>query len=136
MRPAIAAPIVAVVEDDEPVQHSISGLLQSAGYRYAAYGSAEAFLDVYPLLQPQPLCAVVDFRLPGMTGVDLQRTLIDMRRPLPIIVVSAFEDRVRAEAFEHGAIAVLGKPFDSEILLAVIESTLDPQVRNRALGLR
>ena len=133
MRPAIAAPIVAVAEDDEAVQHSISGLLQSAGYRYAAYGSAEAFLDVYPLLQPQPLCAVVDFR---MTGVDLQRTLIEMRRPLPIIVVSAFEDRVRAEALEHGAIAVLGKPFDSEILLAVVKSTLDPQVRNRALGLR
>jgi FixJ family two-component response regulator len=134
MRPAIAAPIVAVVEDDEAVQRSLSGLLQSAGYRYAAYGSAEAFLEVYLLLQPH--CAIVDFGLPGMTGMDLQRTLIDMRRPLPIIVVSAFEDRVRAEALERGAIAVLGKPFDSEILLAVIESTLDPQVRNRALGLR
>ena len=119
----IVAPTIAIIEDDEAVQHSIRRLLHSAGYRCVTYGSAEAFLDIHPT--PQPLCAIVDFLLPGMTGVDLQRTLIAMHRAIPIIVVSAFDDRARAKAFEQGAIAVFGKPFDSEILLAVIESTLE-----------
>jgi FixJ family two-component response regulator len=71
-----------------------------------------------------------------MSGVDLQCTLIEMRRRIPIIMVSAFEDRVRTEAFEHGAIAVFGKPFNSEILLAVIESTLARQAGNQSLRQR
>jgi two-component system, LuxR family, response regulator FixJ len=76
-----------------------------------------------------PDCAIVDFRLPGLNGLELQRMLNEKRRSAPIIMVSAYDDRVRAEALEQGAVAVLGKPFDGEALLAAVRSALGPSGR-------
>jgi len=117
------APAIAVVEDDEAVQNSINGLLKSAGYRCEAYRSVEVFLDVCGLQDFD--CVIVDFRLPGVNGLDLQVHLRDAGYKTPIIMISACEDRVRNRSFELGAVAVPGKPFDGETLLAAIRSALE-----------
>jgi FixJ family two-component response regulator len=109
MRPAEDVATIAIVDDHEAVQRSISRLLKSAGYECAAYESAEAFLDACRSQRPD--CALVDFRLPGLNGLDLQCRLHEMGNSIPIIVVSAYNDRVRAQALEPGPVAVPGKPF-------------------------
>jgi len=118
---------IAVVDDDEAVRQAISSLLQSAGYQCKVYPSAELFIDVCAWQQAN--CAIVDFRLPGLNGLELQRMLNEKRHSVPIIMVSAYDDRVRAEALEQGAVAVLGKPFDGEALLAAVRSALGPSGR-------
>lgn len=74
-------------------------------------------------------CAIVDFRLPGLNGLEFQQMLNEKCHSVPIIMVSAYDDRVRAEALEQGAVAVLGKPFDGEALLAAVRSALGPSGR-------
>jgi FixJ family two-component response regulator len=123
MRSANDVPIIAVVDDDEAVQVSISSLLHSAGYRSEAYRSAEAFLDACAMQLPD--CAILDFRLPGLNGLELQRMLSEFGHAIPIIMVSAYDDRVRTKALEQGALIVLGKPFGGETLLAAIRSALE-----------
>lgn len=123
MRSANDVPIIAVVDDDEAVQVSISSLLHSAGYRSEAYRSAEAFLDACAMQLPD--CAILDFRLPGLNGLELQRMLSEFGHSIPIIMVSAYDDRVRTKALEQGALIVLGKPFGGETLLAAIRSALE-----------
>ena len=123
MRRANDVRIVAIVEDDEAVQSSISSLLHSAGFRCDVYRSAEVFLDACAMQLPD--CAIFDFRLPALNGLELQRLLNDMGHSIPIIMVSAYDDRVRAKALEYGAVAVLGKPFDGETLLAAIRSVVE-----------
>jgi FixJ family two-component response regulator len=118
---------IAVVDDDEAVRQAISSLLQSAGYQCKVYASAELFIGVCAWQQAD--CAIVDFRLPGLNGLELQRMLNEKRHSVPIIMVSAYDDRVRAEALEQGAVAVLGKPFDGEALLAAVRSALGPSGR-------
>jgi FixJ family two-component response regulator len=123
MRSANDFPIIAVVDDDEAVQVSISTLLHSAGYRSEAYSLAEAFLDACAMQLPD--CAILDFRLPGLNGLELQRMLSEFGHSIPIIMVSAYDDRVRTKALEQGALIVLGKPFGGETLLAAIRSALE-----------
>lgn len=123
MRSANDVPIIAVVDDDEAVQVSISSLLHSAGYRSEAYRSAEAFLGACAMQLPD--CAILDFRLPGLNGLELQRMLSEFGHSIPIIMVSAYDDRVRTKALEQGALIVLGKPFSGETLLAAIRSALE-----------
>jgi two-component system response regulator FixJ len=122
MRPKEDVATIAIVRDHEAVQRSVSRLLKSAGYQCAAYESAEAFLDACPSKRPD--CAIVDFRLPGLNGLDLQCRLKEMGNSIPLIVVSAFGDGVGARALEPGAVAVPGKPFDGAVMLAAIRSAL------------
>jgi len=130
MRTGDSVPTIAVVDDDEDVQHSISNLLRSSGYRCEVYGSAEVFLDACGSLQPD--CAIIDFRMPGLNGLELQRLLEERGHAIPIIMVTANKDRVRAQALELGAVAVLGKPFEGEVLLAAIRSALKHLPENKA----
>jgi FixJ family two-component response regulator len=118
---------IAVVDDDEAVRQAISSLLQSAGYQCEVYGSAEPFLDACALQQPD--CAILDFHLPGLHGLELQRMLSEKGHSVPVIMVSAYDDRVRAKGLEQGAVAVLGKPFAGEALLAAIRSALESSGR-------
>jgi FixJ family two-component response regulator len=117
-----SVPKIAVIDDDDGVQRSLDSLLQSAGYRCALYSSAEAFLDECALHPPD--CAIVDFHLPGLNGLELQRRVNEKGHSIPIIMISAHDDQVRAKAIEQGAVAFLAKPFDGETLLAVIRSAL------------
>ena len=120
-----AAPLVGVVDDDESIRVSISSLVRSAGYRSALFESAEAFLSSQSKLETDCQVLVLDVRMPGLSGLELQCRLSDDKRTIPIIFVTAHaDDDVRARALKQGAIALLGKPFDDEVLLGAIHSAL------------
>src|SRR5262245_64029588 len=112
-------PLVAVVDDDESMRDTTKDLLDSAGFRTAAFASAEAFLKSPRLASISSLIA--DMRMPGMSGLDLHNHLVASGRPIPTILVTAYaDDAVRARAVEAGVICYLAKPFVAEELLACI----------------
>ena len=112
--------IVSVVDDDESVREALRGLLKSAGFRADVFASAEEFLSSGRLGATG--CLIVDVRMPGMSGVELQEQLIASNPALPIIFISADgDDEVRARALKRGAIDFLYKPFSDEALLAAVD---------------
>lgn len=114
---------VAIVDDDELFRRSIERLVRSAGFRVEAFGSAEDFLEQSNL--DRTACAILDVKLPGMNGLDLQRRLMSRPRPMPIVFVSAHEEAVmRATALSNGAIAFLKKPFDDSMLLDALAQSI------------
>jgi FixJ family two-component response regulator/two-component sensor histidine kinase len=112
-------PTVFIVEDDAETRNSFCALACSIGVKAEGFASAEAFLEHVDLRRTG--CAVVDFRLPGMNGIELQRRLLTARNDLPVILVSAFMDvRVAAEAVQQGVFRILQKPYpDSELSDAI-----------------
>ena len=113
---ATDSPLVAIVDDDELFRRSIERLIRTAGFNVATFASAEDFLDSTDL--DRVACAILDMRLPGMNGLDLQQRLIVRATPMPIVFVSAHEEAaMRAMALRAGAIAFLKKPFDNSTLL-------------------
>lgn len=116
-------PLIAVVDDDDALRNSLDDLLQSVGFHVQGFASAEAFLR-----SPQvheTACLLLDVRLPGMNGLELQRQLGVMHWRIPIIFVTAYaDDDVRAPALAAGAIAVLSKPCREADLLHAIDAAL------------
>ena len=117
------SPLVAIVDDDELFRRSIERLVRSAGFRVEVFGSAEEFLERGDM--DRTACAILDMKLPGMNGLELQRQLMMRPRLVPIVFVSGHEDALmRANALRAGAIAFLKKPFDDSTLLdALARST-------------
>jgi FixJ family two-component response regulator len=117
------SPLVAIVDDDELFRRSIERLVRSAGFNVATFASAEDFLDSADL--DRVTCAILDMRLPGMNGLDLQQRLIARPTPMPIVFVSAHEEAaMRAMALRAGAIAFLKKPFDNSTLLDALNRSI------------
>jgi FixJ family two-component response regulator len=117
------SPLVAIVDDDAPFRRSVERLVRSAGFSVETFGSAEDFLERGNL--DGTACAILDMRLPGLNGFDLQRRLVTRPQPIPIVFVSAHEDAVmRANALRAGAIALLKKPFDNNTLLDALHRAL------------
>jgi FixJ family two-component response regulator len=117
------APLIAVVDDDDALRNSLDDLLQSVGFRVQGFASAEAFLQAPPA--PETACLLLDVRLPGMNGLELQRQLGGMHWRIPIIFVTAYaDDDVGAHALAAGAIAVLSKPCREADLLHAIDVAL------------
>ena len=111
-----ARPLVAIVDDDELFRRSMARLVSAAGFRADTFGSAEDFLERGDL--ERTACVILDVKLPGMNGLDLQQRLITRPTPMPIVFVSAHEEAMtRANAMRAGAIAFLKKPFDNSALL-------------------
>src|SRR5262249_28703343 len=118
-----ARPLVAIVDDDELFRRSLERLVRSAGFRVATFGSAEDFLERGDL--DATACAVVDMKLPGMNGLDLQRQLITRPAPIPIVFVSAHDEAMmQANALRAGAVAFLRKPFDNSTLLDALNRSI------------
>jgi FixJ family two-component response regulator len=114
---------VFVVDDDASVRDSLSLLLSLRGYATATFASAEDFLAA---VQPQWRgCVVLDIRMPGMSGLELQRCLADAGLTLPVIVITAHGDVAAArQAFLADAVDFIEKPFDGDQLLQAIETAL------------
>jgi FixJ family two-component response regulator len=116
-------PLVAIVDDDELFRRSVERLVRLAGFRVETFGSAEDFLERGNL--ERTACAILDMKLPGMNGLELQQRLTTRRRPTPIVFVSAHEDGVmRATALRAGAMAFLKKPFDDSALLDALDRSM------------
>lgn len=112
--------IVAAVDDDFRVRESIESLIESAGFEPLLFSSAEDFLNSGAL--SSVTCLITDVRMPGMDGIELQRLIRRQRADLPVIFISAhFDNAVRLEAIEEGAVEFLYKPFAPSQLLALID---------------
>ena len=121
-------PVVFVVDDDEAVRRFLSGLIESVELRVEAYASAQDFLAAY---QPgRPGCLVLDVRMPGMSGLELQRELADLAIDLPVIVLTGHGNvQVAVHAMKAGAVDFVEKPFDNELLLDRIQNAVAESVR-------
>jgi FixJ family two-component response regulator len=121
--------LIGVVDDDESVRDALSSLIRSAGYRCIVFPSAEAFLDSPDMHNTN--CTVLDNRMPGLSGLELQLRLREMNYPVPIIFVTAHaDDLVRIQALQQGAVAFLGKPCSEDALLEAIRSAIEAGATN------
>jgi len=118
----IESPLVAIVDDDELFRRSVARIVGSAGFTVETFGSAEDFLERGNL--DGTACAIVDIRLPGMNGSDLQRRLITRPRLMPIVFVSARDNVIRPNTLRAGAVAFLKKPFDDNTLLDALHRAI------------
>lgn len=121
-------PIVYLVDDDDAVRDSLSLLMKSVGLESKEFPSATEFLSSY---EPDQFgCLVLDIRMPGMSGLELQQELRRQQSTLPIIFISAHGDIPMAvEAVRKGATDFIQKPFDDEELVAKIRDALTGSVR-------
>ena len=116
-------PLISIVDDDDALRTSLENLIRSVGLRTQGFTSAEAFLSSNHV--PETRCLVLDVRMPGMSGPELQRQMAAAKSPIPIIFITAHEDDAqRTRALEAGALAFLHKPFYEEELLNAIEAAL------------
>jgi FixJ family two-component response regulator len=120
---AMASDIVYVIDDDESVRRSLVRLLRSAGLNAETFVSAQAFLDRE--LPDRTACLVLDVRLPGPSGLDLQAALARADRIVPIIFITGHGNvPMSVQAMKGGAVDFLQKPFDEDDLLAAIDRAL------------
>ncbi len=116
----VEEPVVYVVDDDPAMVRLLAELVEALGLKVESYRSAEEFLEAYRAAGPA--CLVLDVRVPGMSGMELQRQLADAGSTLPIIFVTAHADvRMAVEAMERGAFGFLEKPFRPQELCEKIQ---------------
>ena len=124
-------PVVRIVDDDESIRRSLSGLLESVGRRVRAYGSAQEFLTFDS--PDTPGCLVLDIDLPGLNGLELQRQLSGTGRALPIIFLTGLEDVPTAvHAMKAGAVEFLTKPLNASALLDAVRHAIETDREARA----
>jgi FixJ family two-component response regulator len=117
--------LISVVEDDEFFRESMIKLVKLLGYTVEAFPSAADFLA--SRLLPETACLVTDVHMPGMTGVELHRHLVDAGYAIPTILVTAYPDEVvRDRALKDGVVCYLSKPVDDDHLERCLRSALQP----------
>jgi FixJ family two-component response regulator len=115
--------LIAIVDDDESVLTAMQGLVETFGYRTAAFGSANEFLTSDAINEAG--CLIVDVQMPQMSGIELFHTLMATRYPMPAIFIAANPNpKAEKRLLEEGAIAYLAKPVHTEALRASLRMTL------------
>ncbi|MER9216665.1 response regulator [Mesorhizobium sp. M0663] len=118
------APLIACVDDDASVREALEGLLLAFNFEVATFASAESFLASGSI--DTVSCLITDVRLGGMSGLQLQKSLIARGRLIPTIVITAFSEKgFHESAMENGAIAMLLKPITANRLLAAVNTALN-----------
>ena len=118
------APIVYVVDDDEAVRSSLKWLINSVDIEVQTFAAASDFLDI--TLPDRPACLIVDVRMPGMSGLELQRQLVDRSINVPVIVITGHGDvEMAVRAMKAGAFDFIQKPFNDQVLLDLLQSALE-----------
>ena len=121
-------PVVVVIDDDESVRESLRGLLETISLKVALFRSVEAFLDANPPVLPS--CVVLDVRLPGASGFELQKQLVEADVDTPIVFITGHGDiPMSVRAMKAGAIEFLSKPFREQELLDAVRQGIE---RHRA----
>lgn len=124
---------IAIVDDDAPLREALGSVMQAAGFLTNTFGSAEEFLDSAE--RRHAACLILDVRLPGMSGIELQRKLADANSRLPIIFVTAHGDASLCDlVMKAGAAGFLNKPVRSDILLREIHTALENTAKDRQSG--
>ena len=118
-----SVPLMAIVDDDDALRTSLDNLLRSVGFRAQGFSSAEAFLRSQHV--HATACLILDVRMAGMNGLELQRQIVAANWQIPIIfITSHVDDEARAQALAAGAVAFLYKPCREEDLLQAIDAAL------------
>jgi FixJ family two-component response regulator len=114
---------MAIVDDDDALRNSLDNLIRSVGFRAQGFSSAEAFLRSNHM--HETACLILDIRMAGMNGLELQRQIVAANWQIPIIfITSHVDDEARARALEAGAVAFLYKPCREDDLLQAIDAAL------------
>jgi FixJ family two-component response regulator len=123
-------PRIYLVDDDPSVLKGLSRLLYSAGYQTAQFSSAKQFMEQYDA--DEPGCLVLDLAMPGFTGLELQRWLLESNSPLPVIFLTGHGDvPTSVRAIKKGAVDFLTKPVNDEELLRAIREALERESATR-----
>ncbi len=123
-------PTIFIVDDDPAMRDSLSWLIETIGYPVELFSSAQDFLDSYR--DDAPGCLILDVRLPGMSGLQLQQKMNKENIILPIIIISGHGDVPMAvKAMQQGAQVFLEKPFRDQELLDNIQEALEVDTKNR-----
>ena len=118
------SPLISIIDDDESMRCAVKSLVTSLGLNARTFASAEDFLRS-PHVE-HTSCLISDLQMPGLSGVELQKMLLAQGRHIPIIFMTAFpEERMRSRAIEAGALGFLSKPFESQMLLNLIEKAIE-----------
>jgi len=123
-------PIVAVVDDEEDVRHSLQRLLRAAGFEVLAYASGGEFLRHVTDLSPD--CVVLDLHMPRLTGLDVQAVLRERGLAVPVLILTGNETpETRAAALVSGVDGYLTKPVDDDVLIGAIVAAMHHHGRPR-----
>jgi FixJ family two-component response regulator len=115
--------LISIIDDDESIRASTKALLRSVGYRARSFASADDFLNSGILGETE--CLILDVRMPGIDGLQLQRRLRNEGFRIPTIMVTGYDDRfLRQRALQWGAVNVLHKPFNAAFFLTVVQIAL------------
>jgi|SRR6185503_11426824 FixJ family two-component response regulator len=115
---------ISIVDDDESVREALKSLIDSVGFHAQVFGSGEEFLKSPYVYETD--CLIADVRMPGMSGLELQERLNAAHSSIPIVFISAHDDReARARGLRAGAVDFLQKPFSEDSLLGAITACLD-----------
>ncbi len=126
-----AKPIVFIVDDDDAVRESLEFLMKSIDQPAESFASAQEFLDAYD--QDKPGCLLLDIRMPGMSGLELQEKLDEMHAVIPVIFITGHGDVPMAvNAIKAGAADFIQKPFRDQELIDRIKEVLEDDAENRA----
>jgi FixJ family two-component response regulator len=124
-------PIVFVIDDDPSVRKALERLLRSSGYVVETFGSSEEFLQNIPD-GLGPACLILDVKMPGLNGLELQNRLQQMEYVMPIVFITGHGDiPMSVKAMKKGAVDFLVKPFDEEDLLKAIQEALKKDIVDR-----
>ena len=122
-------PTISIVDDDESMRCAVKSLVTSLGFAACTFASAEEFLQS-PCLD-DTACLITDLQMPGLSGIELQKSLLAQDRHIPIIFMTAFpEERIRTRAMEAGALGFLCKPFESQTLITLIDKAIETSRKN------
>jgi len=122
-------PTISIVDDDESMRCAVKSLVTSLGFPACTFASAEEFLQS-PRLD-DTACLITDLQMPGLSGIELQKSLLAQDRHIPIIFMTAFpEERIRTRAMEAGALGFLSKPFESQTLITLIDKAIETSRKN------
>ena len=125
--------IISIVDDDDSVRESLRALIRSMGFKAEIFASAEEFLNSEQLRNTD--CLILDVRMPGMNGLELQRQLTANHYQIPVVFITAHgDDEARSRALKNGAVDFLRKPFDEESLLNAIHMALESKYKNSRKG--
>ena len=115
--------VISIVDDDQSIREAIESLIRSVGFSTETFASAEDFLKWED--RETTSCLILDLRLPGMSGLELQRILTSARARIPIVYVTAHGDeQARDRALAAGAVEFLRKPFSEDSLLEAVRAAL------------